>query len=155
MLTEKSRPFSVLKELVEKNKIVINLDTRKSIDYYNKKAGEGTIELPTYLKIWYLISKVSGLLLLIGIFFAFFLKPWVNGVLLCLLAIYLRVIAWRRLKNYALSVVYREVLQSEDVLNKLYRSNGLTMKNTVTGKTVRYPEKWTVVLPKEKPIVEE
>lgn len=144
-MTER-RQFLALKEQVGQNKITLHFDRRKSIEYYNQKMAEGAVAVSAGIKFWHWVSWASGPALIAGGFAALFYSPRINGVLLCFLAVYLRIIAWRRLKNHAVKYVSQQALASEEVLNYLYRNKTVTVKNTATGKTVRHPEKWTVVL---------
>ncbi len=144
-MTERKQ-FSALKEQVGQNKLTLHFDRRKSIEYYNQKVAEGAVAISAGIKFWHWVSWACGLLLIAGVFVAFFFSPWIDGVLLCFLAIYLRIISWRRLKNHAVKYVHQQVMASEETFNHLYRNKTITVKNTATGKTVHYPEKWTVVL---------
>ncbi|MEG6616549.1 hypothetical protein V6C27_08975 [Peptococcaceae bacterium 1198_IL3148] len=141
--------FTVLKEYMQKNKIKLNLDNRKSIEYYNRQVADGKVTLSRLIIGLYYLSRLAGLGLILGLFFIVFIDPWLYGLLICLTSVYVRFRAWKYLKTQALQYTHQQALTSEENFKKLYQNNTFTLKNNETGKTVRHPEKWVMVLPKK------
>ena len=138
--------FTVLKEHVHQQKINIDFDRRKSIEYYNKNIANRRIKPSQGLVVLRYLSSFAGYGLLIGLFVSFFIKPWYYGLIICLTAIYIRYQVWKRLKNQALAFTKQQAMDSENNFKKLYTDHVITLKNIETGKVTRHPEKWTQAL---------
>ncbi|MTI80240.1 MAG: hypothetical protein FH758_05030 [Firmicutes bacterium] len=145
--------FNVLKEMIEKNKIQLSLDRRKSIDYYNQKVYKGQIEVPKILLRMRTLSTVAGYSLVIGLYCLFFIDPYLYGLLITFTAVYTRYIVWKHLKNIAINYTREDILKNEDNLQNLYKDSAFTLRNKETGKITRHPEKWTTVLPKKQEVL--
>lgn len=143
---DQPKPFTVFKEYVEQQKINVNLDRRKSIEYYNKNIATGKLKPTRGLVVLRHLSSVAGYALLVGLFVSFFIKPWYYGLIICLSAIYVRYQVWKRLKNQALDFTKQQAMESESNFKGLYKDHVITLKNLETGKVTRHPEKWTEAL---------
>lgn len=125
--------------------INIDLNQRKSIEYYNKNISTGKLKPGRGLLILRYLATVAGYGLLIGIFVAFFFKPWYYGLIISLTAIYIRYLVWKIMKKQALFFTKQQALQSEGDFKGLYDDQAISLKNLKTGKIVQHPEKWTQV----------
>jgi hypothetical protein len=147
--------FSVLKEYTQTDKIKINLDRRKSIDYYNKGVAEDKIILSRPIIALHYLSGATSFGLILGIFMIIFMDPRIYGILISLTSVYVRYQVWKYLKNRALQYTYQQALTSEEIFRELYQDKTFTLKNMQTGKIVRHPEKWSMVLPKKSEVQQE
>ncbi|MBO8138173.1 MAG: hypothetical protein H0Z40_08565 [Desulfotomaculum sp.] len=143
-----SEKFNALKDMIDKNKIKINLDRRRCIEYYNEKVYQGEIMLSKSMLRLRTLSDLAGYSLVIGLFCIFFVDPWLYGLLIAVSGIYVRYTVWKYLKNVALDYTRQDILKSEENLTRLYRRCAFTLQNIENGKTARHPEHWTAVLPK-------
>lgn len=140
-----TKRFSVFKEYVEQKKIGIDLDRRKSIEYYNQHIATGKIKPSQGLMILRHLSGMAGYGLLVGLFVCFFIK-WSYGLIICLASVFVRYLVWKILKDQALKFTKQRALESEGNLKALYTDHVISLKNLQTGKITRHPEKWTECL---------
>ena len=139
--------FTVLKDMIEKNIVQLKLERRKCIDRYNDKIRDDVIKNSKLVTLLHLVSSFAGITLFLGFALVFMAEPWWHGLLVSFISIVTRVMIWNHFKDTAFEDVKKDIWQSEENFQKLYKDQIFYLINKETQKEARHPKKWTVVLP--------